>query len=173
MKKMILMVALLLSGIAIQTASAQLTVALNHNIGSQPIWGPVGYDHVDYYYMPDIDTYYNVPTRKYYYFDRGQWVPSYSLPAANRNYDIYNGYKVVVNEPYPYRRADVYRVKYAGYKNKHDQLIIRDSHEEKYYVIKNHPDHGKWKKDKGYKDDNRNNQDNGNHKNRGKGKGRH
>ena len=34
------------------------------------IWGPGGYDHVDYYYMPDIDAFYKVPTRQFYYFDR-------------------------------------------------------------------------------------------------------
>lgn len=183
MKKGIFIVALLLSGFAMQTASAQLTKALGVNINSQPVWGPVGYDHVDYYYMPDIDAYYNVPSRKYYYFDRGQWVPSYSLPPAHSNYDVYNGYKVVVNEPYPYRRADVYRVKYAGFKNRHDQIIIRNSDEVKYYQVKGHPKHLKWKAEKGsnhdnrnhdkWKVDTRNNQDNGNHKNKGKGKGRH
>jgi hypothetical protein len=25
-------------------------------LGPQPTWGPVGYDYVDYYYLPDIET---------------------------------------------------------------------------------------------------------------------
>ena len=176
MKKTFFIVAMLLGSFAMNTASAQLRV--NINIGSQPVWGPVGYDHVDYYYMPDIDTYYNVPTRQYYYFDRGRWVSAYSLPPAYSNYDVYNSYKVVVNEPYPYRNAEMYRTKYAGYKNRHDQVIIRNSHEEKYWQIKDHPEHNKWKDNgrgndnNGRNDDRRNNHDNGNHKNRGRGRGR-
>jgi hypothetical protein len=51
-------------------ASAQVRV--NINIGSQPVWGPVGYDHVDYYYLPDIETYYYVPTRQFVYFNKWQ-----------------------------------------------------------------------------------------------------
>jgi len=166
MKKGIFMVALLLSGIAIQTTSAQLRIGININIGNQPTWGPVGYDHVDYYYLPDIDVYYNVPNRQYIYEERGRWVTTSSLPPRYRNYDLYSGYKVVVNEPTPYRHAVQYRTKYAAYKNNHDQQVIRNSHEEKYWQIKDHPEHNKWK------DDKRDNHDNGNHKNKGKGKGR-
>jgi hypothetical protein len=172
MKKVIFILALVLSGVAINTASAQLRIGLNINIGSQPIWGPVGYDHVDYYYMPDIDVYYNVPNRQYVYQERGRWIFASSLPARYRNYDLYSGYKVVVNEQYPYRHAAMYRTKYAAYKNNHDQQVIRNSHEEKYFQIKEHPEHNKWKEDKGPKDDKRDNHDNGNQKNKGKGKGR-
>ncbi len=46
------------------------------------------------------------------------------VPARYRNYDFKRGYKVVINEPYPYRRADVYRVKYKGFKGNHGQKII-------------------------------------------------
>lgn len=56
MKKLILSAALLLSCFAVKTASAQVSVSLGVNIGSQPAWGPVGYDYANYYYMPDIDT---------------------------------------------------------------------------------------------------------------------
>ncbi|MBN8852451.1 MAG: hypothetical protein J0H07_11390 [Sphingobacteriales bacterium] len=36
-------------------------------------------------------------------------------------------------------------MKYSEYRGRHDQGPIRDSHEEKYWQIKGHPDHGKWK----------------------------
>lgn len=52
MKKLILTFALILTCSA-YTMQAQ-RVSVNINIGSQPAWGPVGYDYVDYYYMPDI-----------------------------------------------------------------------------------------------------------------------
>ena len=41
-----------------QKASAQVKVGVNINIGSQPEWGPRGYDYVEYYYLPDIEMYY-------------------------------------------------------------------------------------------------------------------
>lgn len=50
---------MMVSLFGINNAKAQ--VSLNINIGSQPVWGPTGYDHVDYYYFPDIDAYYYVP----------------------------------------------------------------------------------------------------------------
>jgi hypothetical protein len=169
MKKAFFILSLLISGFVYETASAQLRI--NINIGSQPVWGPVGYDHVDYYYMPDIDAYYYVPNRQYIYLEGNRWTFAYNLPARF-NYDIYSGYKVVVNEPQPYRHAEMYRTKYAGYRGNHGQQIIRDSREEKYYEIKDHPEHNKWKKDNGRNDDGRGNRDNGNHKNRGRGRGR-
>jgi hypothetical protein len=124
-------------------ASAQFRLSVN--IGSQPTWGPVGYDHVDYYYMPDLDVYYYVPTRQYIYMQGGNWRFSYSLPSRYRTYDLNNVYKVVVNEPRPYARADYYRNKYSSYRGRHDQTIIRNSHDRKYWQIKDHPDHNKWK----------------------------
>jgi hypothetical protein len=59
MKKLILLLVLSLLGFIPLKSLAQLNV--NVNIGSQPLWGPVGYEHVDYYYLPDIDSYYYVP----------------------------------------------------------------------------------------------------------------
>ena len=156
MKKTILIVTLLLSGLISKTATAQ--IHLDFNIGLQPIWGPVGYDHAEYYYMPDIDMYYNIPNHQYIYMDNGRWRFSTSVPGRYRDYDFNRGYKVVVNEPRPYNHADMYRTKYAGYKGDHSQEIIRNSHENKYYENKDHPNHNQW-----------NHGDNGNEKDHGHG----
>ena len=145
MKKAILIVALLLSGFIFKTATAQIRFSINVRV--QPVWGPVGYDHVEYYYMPDIDVYYYVPKRQYIYQERGRWIFTASLPARFRGYNIYNGYKVVINDdPRPYRNAETYRSKYAPYKGRHDQPIIRNSDDPKYWEIKDHPKHNQWKK---------------------------
>jgi len=146
MKKSVLIVALLFSGFVIGTATAQVHVSLRANIGSQPVWGPTGYDHAEYYYMPDIHVFYYIPGRQYIYQQRGRWVYANSLPSRFHNYDIYNGYKVVVNDRYPYRHAETYRSKYAEFKGHHDQEIIRNSHDSRYYEIKDHPEHNNWKK---------------------------
>ena len=142
MKKILLSAAILFSCMLFKTAEAQ--ISLNVNIGSQPAWGPVGYDRADYYYMPDIDTYYDVPAHQYVYYNNNAWVRSSRLPVIYNNYNIYNGYKVVINDTRnPWERADVYRVKYKGFKGRHDQVTIRNSHDVKYV---NH-----WKPGKGPK----------------------
>jgi hypothetical protein len=135
---------------------AQVQFSLNFNIGSQPVWGPVGYDAVQYYYLPDIDSYYYVPQHLFYYNYGGRWISSSSLPPRYVNYNLYNGYKVVVNEREPWRNHETYRVKYASYKGRHDQRIIRDSRDSKYFVNKNHPEHNNFIKQQ--------KQDNGNDK---------
>lgn len=57
--------AVLLTGFIFTTATTQVRVRFNVNIDTQPVWRPVGYDHVDYYYLPDIDVYYDVAKRQY------------------------------------------------------------------------------------------------------------
>ena len=133
MKRVMLITTILFAlVVSAQKTYAQVSVGLNVNIGSQPAWGPTGYDHADYYYLPDIDVYYSVPRHEFVYSENGQWVFSKTLPARYRGYDLYSGYKVVINEPEPYLHADKYRDEYAKYKDRHDQMMIRDSHDPKY-----------------------------------------
>jgi hypothetical protein len=128
-------------------AKAQLSI--NVNIGSQPLWGPVGYDYVDYYYLPDIEAYYHVPNRQFIYLQNSRWIFSASLPSRYRGYDLYGGYKVVVNSRDPYRHFDRDRITYARYKSYRGQRVIRYSDDSRYYVVKGHPhgmSHGHAKK---------------------------
>jgi hypothetical protein len=140
MKKIIFCTGLLLSAILFNDAQSQVRVNVNVNIGSQPVWGPVGYDYVEYYYLPDIDIYYYVPRRQFVYLSGGRWIFSASLPVAYRSYDLYSGYKVVINEPRAYKYHNQHKVKYSSYKdNRGKQVIIRNSDNPKYYVVKGHP----------------------------------
>jgi len=138
MKKILLLLLISLGYLNQQHADAQIRINANINIGTQPLWGPVGYDHVDYYYMPDIDIYYSVPDRRFIYLDGGRWVFAASLPGRYRGYDLYASPKIVINEPKPYLRADVYRVKYKKWKGP-KQIVIRDSDDDRY---RNHPGRG-------------------------------
>ncbi len=159
MKKIILCGFLFIAAATFKQADAQVRVNVNVNIGSQPSWGPVGYDYVQYYYLPDIDAYYYVPRHQFVYLSGGRWIFSASLPPAYRSYDLYSGYKVVINEPRAYQYYSTHRVKYKGYKGNRGQVIIRNSNDPKYYVVKGHP---KYKQ--------QGNQ--GNKKAKGKGRGR-
>jgi hypothetical protein len=143
MRKLILLFVLCAGSMFTQPATAQ--VSLNLNISSQPIWGPVGYNHVEYYYLPEIDAYYSVPTRTYYYMENGYWVNRSYLPARYRNYDLYRGRKIVINEARPYLQHTVYRTRYARSNEGRNQQIIRDSRDERYFAIKEHPEHSKYR----------------------------
>lgn len=161
MKKIIFAAALVLSAFSFKIADAQLKINFNLNIGSQPEWGPTGYDHVEYYYMPDIDAYYYVPGHQYVYQQNNAWVRTTTLPTRYRNFDVYNSYKVVVNQAEPWRNQSVIRAKYAKFKGKRGQTVIRDSRDNKY---KNH-----WQGDN-RGNDNRGN-DNRGRDDRGHGRG--
>lgn len=150
MKKLMLIACILLAGIS---TTAQVNVSVN--IGTQPAWGPVGYDYVDYYYLPDADAYYDVNNRVFVYFNNGNWIRRRSLPVA---VDLYRVHKVVINEPTPWVRHTVYRNKYVSYKGRHDQVVIRDSRDVKYKKANPGRGHGHG---------------NSGNKGHGKGKGHH
>src|SRR5687768_8792210 len=145
MKKAILILLVIAGCLTQRSATAQVSV--NVNIGAQPVWGPVGYNYVEYYYIPDIEAYYYVPSRRFIYLNNGSWIFASSLPYRYRGYDIYSGYKVVINEPRPYLHYRTHKVKYAKYKgNNGRQGIIKNSNEPKYYVVKGHPKYNGGKK---------------------------
>ena len=139
MKKFMIVLGLLAGTGLFQSSYAQVNV--NINIGSQPIWGPTGYDYVNYYYLPDLDIYYYVPLQQWIYNNGGRWITTTVLPPQYSNYDLYRMHKVVINDPQPYLRNAAYRKQYAPFKGKYDQQPIRDSRDSRYYVINNHPMH--------------------------------
>ncbi len=102
-------------------------VSVNVNIGTPPAWAPAGYNEVEYYYLPDIEAYYDVRSSQFIYLGGGKWVRSRYLPRAYRGYDLYNGYKVVLtdyhgNSPYVYFKD--HKVKYhKGYKGAPQKTI--------------------------------------------------
>ncbi len=153
MKKLILTAVILLSCLTFKNANAQLRLSLGVNIGAQPEWGPVGYDHADYYYIPDVGAYYDVNAHQYIYLENNVWVHRGFLPDRYRNYDLYGGYKVVVNGRNPWMHDNVYRAKYAGFRGRRGQSIIRDSRDNRYA---NH-----WHGDDGHGGGNRGHGNNG------------
>lgn len=115
------------------------TPNINVNIGEPPAWGPVGYDKVEYYYLPDIEVYYDIRTSQYIYFGNGKWVRVSNLPKHCRNYDLYKGYKVVLTDYHgrsPYTHFQHHKSKYyKGYKGKPQKNRGHNSshHENKHY----------------------------------------
>jgi len=99
--------------------SAQAQVSVNINLGSPPMWGPAGYADVQYYYLPDVYAYYDIHSSMFIYQSGGVWVHRSYLPSRYRNYDLYNGYKVVMTDYHgskPYYHHSDYKRRYAkGY----------------------------------------------------------
>jgi hypothetical protein len=122
MKKNLLLIAILVSAAGMQNANAQFHV--NINVGLQPAWGPSGYDYAEYYYLPEIESYYCVPRRQFVFWDDGRWVFSGQLPERYRDYDLYGGYKVVLNERDPWCHFEDHRRLYSPYRYRHDQVFI-------------------------------------------------
>lgn len=170
MKKFIYLGMMMVLGLAfVKPANAQ--VRININIGSQPVWGPVGYDYASYYYFPDIEAYYNIPTKQFIYREGRHWVKMDRLPNRYRNFDVYGSYKVVINDRDPYLRHDAYRTRYATYKGRHGQEIIRDSRDKRYYAVNGHRDNdNRWDNNRNNRNDHR---DDRNDRDRGNGRGRH
>ncbi|MEW5675819.1 hypothetical protein ABGT15_05860 [Flavobacterium enshiense] len=117
---------LLFAGLFLMTLSSQAQVSVNVNIGTPPVWGPVGYAETRYYYLPDIEVYYDIPTAMFIYFDGGGWIRAAYLPYRYRHYDLYGAYKVCLHDygPNPYVYYKNHRVKYHhGYRGPYQRTI--------------------------------------------------
>lgn len=115
---------LLFAGLFLMTLSANAQVSVNVNIGTPPAWGPVGYAETRYYYLPEIEAYYDVPSAMFIYFDGGGWIRAAYLPYRYRHYDLYGAYKVCLHDcgPNPYVYYKHHKVKYHhGYHKGHHQ----------------------------------------------------
>jgi hypothetical protein len=93
---------------------------VNINTGTPPPWGFSGYPEVRYYYLPDIEVYYDLHTDNFIYFDGTNWIYSQVLPLRYAYYDLYSGYKVLINDyfgPKPQLSFRKHKIKYPrGYK---------------------------------------------------------
>ena len=161
---------LIAAGIVLLASSAiHAQVSVNVNIGTPPAWGPVGYSNVDYDYLPDVEAYYDVRATQFIYFGGGKWVRSRYLPGPYRNYDLYNGYKVVLNDYHgsrPYGNFKNDKAKYHKGYHGAPQRTIGSRGNNNYKASKNNGNN-----DNRSNNGNRGNGNGGHEKGNGKGKG--
>nr|WP_199000356.1 hypothetical protein [Flavobacterium sp. ASV13] len=130
-------------------ATAQ--VSINVNIGTPPNWGPQGNDNSRYYYLPDIDVYYDVNQSQFIYDNNGRWIRESKLPVQYRQYDLYGGYKVVLNDyrgdaPYTYHKK--HRTSYPkGYQGPPQKNRGNRPEKNNKYEGKQKPEKGNDRKD--------------------------
>jgi hypothetical protein len=84
-----------------------------------PQWAPV-YDNprqVQYYYLPDLEVYYDVWNHEFVYLDGGNWIFEPSLPPMYGNYDLYDGHVVILdyNVHQPWMHHELYVSHYPRY----------------------------------------------------------
>jgi hypothetical protein len=162
MKKIILISAIVMSGIYYNTANAQIRVHFGFHFGAHPVYvqqqapieyvEPVNYDgDEDYYYLPEVDAYYSVPEECYYYNDGGQWITAAYLPGAYRDYDWRSARRFEVRAPRPFIHDDYYRERYNGvaFNGRWDHDYNRG------YANENRFNHGQYRRDNQRFDNNR------------------
>lgn len=96
-------------------------VSVNVNIGTPPPWAPPGHvKKIRYYYLPDIEMYYDIHTANFIYWHSGSWIFAPVLPHWHSHFDLYGAHKVVINDyfgPKPFLYYKTHKVKYPkGYK---------------------------------------------------------
>ena len=125
MKKIIFILSLSLMFGSVHFHKVDAQVIVNINIDVQPAWGPSGYDYAEYYYIPEINIYYDVVHRVYYYPSGARWIRAAYLPSSFRYYDFYSLYKVVLNgilQPWRYNANHLHL--YAQYRHNYLQVPI-------------------------------------------------
>ena len=62
-----------------------------------PQWGPSYHDGTRYYYLPDIESYYDIYTREFIFLNQAQWIYSPYLPSIYPDFNLDNSFVVLVN----------------------------------------------------------------------------
>jgi hypothetical protein len=138
MKKLILILGIgwMIGMVSTDSAEAQVHVSVNINI--QPAWGPSGYNYAEFYYLPEINVYYDVVHRLFYYRHRGRWLSALYLPERYCHYDFYSLYKVVLNGVhYPWTYNGRHRRSYRQYCYNYAQVPIFYMREPHYQNARN------------------------------------
>lgn len=127
MKKFIIISAMVLGGLGVKTADAQIGIRINLNLGNRPVYVPAPEPEVinepvydDYYYLPEVEAYYSVGEHCYYYQDGNRWIAAAYLPGVYRNFDWRTARRFEIRTNRPYMHHDVYRGRFGGYNNRAD-----------------------------------------------------
>ncbi|HEX8561378.1 MAG TPA: hypothetical protein VF676_00235 [Flavobacterium sp.] len=74
---------------------------------------PVKSVTTNYYYLPDVQSYYDVKNNKYIYAKDGKWVTSTTLPAKYKNFNLKSSRKVqLTDKSAPYRNFVTHKTTY-------------------------------------------------------------
>jgi hypothetical protein len=134
MKMKTLKMILLVMIISLFTGVLQSQVSVGINIGTPR-----------YYYLQDIEAYYDIQASMYIYLFGGIWHHARVLPASYGHYDLNNGHRVIIrdyrgNRPYNYFNEHRSRFPKGHYDNSPDK---------NYWSMKEHRAQGRGNKAQG------------------------
>ncbi len=130
LKLIIAGLALVLTGVV----NAQVAVT----IGTPPPWGPAEASGIRFYYLPDIQMYFDVNSGEYVYYSGGSWVHTRELPHAYRHYDLYNAYKVPLRDYHGEQPWENHR----DYHKNYPKGYHKDEHQKTFGERPDHDNHG-------------------------------
>jgi len=71
------------------------TVVVHHYVN--PAWAPPYYEGARYYYLPDIECYYDLSTGEFIYLMDGEWRYSREIPAIYADFDLADCFTIILN----------------------------------------------------------------------------
>lgn len=82
-----------------------------------PEWAPPYYPGVRYYYLPDIEAYYDLSSRQFVYLSNGRWYDSAQCPSIYAGFDLNNCFAIAldVNIYQPWMHHQYYVSHYPRY----------------------------------------------------------
>jgi hypothetical protein len=100
-----------------------------------PDWAPP-YDSpagVQYYYIPDIECYYDVWHHEFVYMENGNWIFSPILPPMYAGYDLMHGHIVILDRHVhqPWMHHELYMTHYPRYYH-HETYPAREGYSRPY-----------------------------------------
>lgn len=131
MKKLAIILAVGAAGLVnVKPANAQISLGLNlhfGNVGAHVVVAPPvqavsysSYDNDDdFYYLPDVEAYYDVAQQCYYYNDGDRWMHATYLPGR-RDYDWRSARRFEVHARRPYMNHDEYRNRFGGFDRRYN-----------------------------------------------------
>lgn len=123
---------LITAGIILFAAStSQAQVSINVNLGApavvvRPTWVPQNQVNVDFYYLPEIQSYYDVNASMYVYMNNGNWCRTRYVPVQYRNYDLRHAHRVALNGYHgnrPYTYYNNHNVRYDNNRNYNNRYV--------------------------------------------------
>jgi len=98
-RRILVLAAVLLLSASMFTGCMTLTPVRTITTGSyeNPQWAPPYYSGARYYYLPDLELYYDLGSREFIYLMDGRWNFSPYIPAMYRDYDLDNSFCIVMN----------------------------------------------------------------------------
>ncbi len=125
------MKALQLLVIALSFASVATAQISTHKVVKvqAPIWAQSNGVAANYYYLPEIDSYYDVPAQQFIYLNNSNvWIKSKRVPAAHKAYNLKNG-KIIYLTEYkgrkPYLHHKSHKAKYYGITQKNEVKYVK------------------------------------------------